>query len=174
MTLLTVGGTLVSWDPSPSDKTDMPRSTSHKPSSTPAIQIIFVSCCTLCPRLDGPSDHVNERAILSGTTVVTLSNCICKGSCPPLCVYRPRFQLCSDTINPSFSDRTVSRSYSCLLPNLLCPVFYSRSITSDCSSFYHFVEPIGCPTAGIWLSDTSSPRSIARSLSLEHEHRPST
>ena len=131
MTLLTAGGTLVSWGPSPVDMTGMQRSTSHKPSSNQAIRIVSVYCCTLCPRLDGPSDQVNERAIRSGTTVVTLSNSICKGPCPPFYVYRPRFRLRSGTINLSFLDRTDSRSYSCLLPNLLCQVLHSRSISSD-------------------------------------------
>ena len=72
MTLLTAGITLVSWGPSPADTTSMQRSTFHKPSSNQAIRIVSVSCCTLCPRLDGPSDHVNERAIRSGKTVATL------------------------------------------------------------------------------------------------------
>ena len=152
--------------------TGMRRSTSHKPSSNQAIRIVLVSCCTLCPRLDVPSDHVNERAVLSGTTVVTLSNCIFKGPCPPLYVYRPRFRLCSGTINLSFSDRTVSKSYSCLLPNIFCQVLHSRSISSDFSSFYHFVEPLGDPTACTWLSKTSLPRSFAHSLFPEY--RPST
>ena len=120
----TAGGTLVSWDPSPVDMTGIQRSTSYKPSSTQAIRIVSVSCCTLCPRLDGPSDHVNERAIRSGRTVVTLWNGICKGPCPPLYVYRPRFRLCSGTKNLSFLDRTASRCYSCLLPNLFCQVLH--------------------------------------------------
>ena len=174
MTLLTAGVTLISWDPSPVDMTGMQRSTSHKPSSNQAIRIVSVSCCTLCPRLDGPSDLVNEKALRSGTTVVTLSTCNCKGPCPPLYVYRPGFRLRSDTINLSFLDRTASRSYSCFLPNLFCQVLHSRSISTDCSSFYHFVEPIGDPTAVTWLSDTSLPRSIARSFFPEHDRRPST
>ena len=152
----------------------MQRSTFHKPSSNQAIRIVSVSCCTLFPRLEVPSGHVNERPIRSGITVVTLSNCTCKGPCPPLYVYRLRFRLCSGTTNLFFSGRTASRSYSCLVPNLLCQVLNSRSIFSDCSSFCHFVEPLGGPTAGIWLSDTSLSRLIVRSLSPEHEHCPST
>ena len=175
MTLLTAGGILVSSGLSPVDTTNMQRSTFHKPSSNQAIRIVSVSCCTLCPRLDGPSGHVNERAIRSGITVVTLSNCTCKGPCPPIYVYRLRFRLCSGTKkNLFFLGRTASRSYSCLLPNLLCQVLQSRSIFSDFSSFCHFFEPLGGPIARIWLSDTSLSRLIVRSLSPEHEHRPST
>ena len=174
MILLTAEGILVSWGLLPVDTTSMRRSTFHKPFSNEAIRIVTVSCCILCPRLDGPSGHVNERAIRSGKTVVTLSNCTCNGPCPPLYVYRLRFRLCSGTTNIFFSCRTASRSYSCLLPNLLCQVLHSRSILLDCSSFCHFAEPIGGPTAGIWLSDTSLSRLIARSLSPEHGHRPST
>ena len=154
--------------------TGMRRSTSHKPSSITAIRIVSVSCCTLCPRLDGPSDHVSERAIRSGTTVVTLLNCIYKGPCPPLYVYRLRFRPCSGTTSRFSSGRIASRSCSCLLPSLPCQVLHSRSISSDCSSSYHFVEPLGDPTACIWLSNRSLPRSFAHSLSPEHEHRPST
>ena len=174
MILLTAGGILVSWGLSPVDTTSMQRSTFHKPSSNQAIRIVSVSRCTLCRRLDGPSGHVNARAIRSGITVVTLSNCTCKGPCPPFYVYRLPFRLCSGTTNLFFSGRTASRSFSCLLPNLLCQVLHSGSIFSDCSSFCHFVEPVGGPTAGIWLSDTSLSRLIARSLSPEHEHRAST
>ena len=162
MTLLTAEGTLVSWGPSPVDTTSMQRSTFHKPSSNQASRIISVSCCTLCPRLDGPSNHVNEKVIWSGITVVTLLNYYCKGPRPLPCVYRLRFRLCSGKTNPFSSIRTASRSYSCLLLNLPCQVLHSRSISSDCSSFYHFFEPLGDPTAGIWLSDTSFPRLIAR------------
>ena len=129
MTLLTAEGTLVSWGPSPVDTTSMQRSTFHKPSSNQAIRIISVSCCTLCPRLDGPSDHVNEKVIRSGITVVTLLNYTCKGPRPLPCVYRLRFRLCSETTNPFSSNRTASRSYSCLLLNLLCQVLHSRSIS---------------------------------------------
>ena len=132
-----------------------------------------VNCvCSLV--LDDPFGHVNERAIRSGITVVALSSCTCKGPCPPLYVYRLRFRLCSGTTNVFFSGRTASRSCSCLLPNPFCQVLHSRSIFSDCSSFYHFVEPLGGPTAGIWLSDTSLSRSTARSISPGHGHRPST
>ena len=84
MILLTTEGILVSWGLSPIDTTSMQRSTFHKLSSNQAIRIVSVSCCTLCPLLDGSSGHVNERAIQSGITVVTLSNYICKGPCPPL------------------------------------------------------------------------------------------
>ena len=154
--------------------TGMRRSTSHKPFSIPVIRIVSVSCCTLCPRLDCPSDHVNERAIRSGTTVVTLLNCIYKGPCPPLYVYRLRFRPCSGTTSLFSSGRIASRSCSCLLPSLPCQVLRSRSISSDCSSFYHFVELLGDPTAFTWLSNTSLPRSFAHSLFPEHEHRPST
>ena len=154
--------------------TGMLRSTSHKPSSIPAIRIVSVSCYTLCPRLDGPSDHVSERAIRSGTTVVTLLNCIYRGPCPPLFVCRLRFRPCSGTTSRFASGRTASGFCSCLLPNLPCQVLHSRSISSDCSSFYHFIEPLGDPTACPWLSNTSSPRSFAHSLSPEHEHCPST
>ena len=152
----------------------MRRSTSHKPSSIPAIRIVSVSCYTLCPRLDGPSDHVSERASRSGITVVTLLNCIYKGPCPPLFVYRLRSRPYSGTTSRFASGRIASRCCSCLLPSLPCQVLHSRSISSDCSSFYHFVEPLGDPTACTWLSNTSLPRSFAHSLSLEHEHRPST
>ena len=152
----------------------MQRSTFHKPSSNQAIRIVCVSCCTLCPRLDGPSGQLNERAIRSGITVVTLSNCTSKGPCPPPNVYRLRFRLCSRTTNLFFSGKTASRSYSCLLSNLFYQVLHSRSIFSDCSSFCHFIEPLGGPTAGIWLSDTSSSILIDRSLSPAYEHRPST
>ena len=141
------------------------RSTSHKPSSIPAIRIVSVSCCTLCPRLDGLSDHVSERAIRSGTTMVTLSNCIYKGPCPPLYVYKLRFRPCSGTISLFSSGRIASRSCSCLLSGLPCHVLHSRSISSDCSSFYHFLEPLGYPTACTWLSNTSLPRSFAHSIS---------
>ena len=151
MTLLTAEGILVSWRLSPVGTTSMQRSIFHKPSSNQAIQIASVSCCTLCPRLDSPSGHVNERSFRSGTTRVILSNCTCKGPCPPLYVYTLRFRLCSGTTNLFFLGRTASRSYSCLLPNLLCQVLHSQSIFSDCSSFCHFVEPLGGPTAGIRL-----------------------
>ena len=134
--------------------TGMLRSTSHKPSSIPAIRIVSVSCYTLCPRLDDPSDHVNERAIRSGTTVVTLLNCIYKGPCPPPCAYRLRFRPCSGTTSCFASGRIASGFCSCLLPNLFCLVLHSRSISSDCSSFCHFVEPLGDPTACTWLSNT--------------------
>ena len=103
MTLLTAEGTLVSWDPSPVDTTSVQRSTFHTHSSNQAIRIVSVSCCTLCPRLDGPFGHVNERAIRSGISVVTLSSCTCKGPCPPLYVNRLRFRLCSGTTNLFFS-----------------------------------------------------------------------
>ena len=95
MNRLTAGGTLVSWGPSPVNTTSIQGSTFPKPSSNHAIRILSVSCCTLCPRLDGPSDHVNERAIRSGITVVTLLNYTYKGPCPLPCVYRQRFRLCS-------------------------------------------------------------------------------
>ena len=124
MILLTAEGILVSWGLSPVNTTSIQRSTFHKPSSNQAIRIVSVSCCTLCPRLDGLSGHVNERAIRSGITVVTLSNCTCKGPCPPLYVYRLRFRLCSGTTNVFFSGRTASRSCSYLLPNLLCHVLH--------------------------------------------------
>ena len=84
MTILTAEGILVSWGLSPVDTTSIERSNFHKPSSNQAIRIVSVSCCTLCPNLDGPSVHVNERATQSGTTVVTLPNCTCKGPCPTL------------------------------------------------------------------------------------------
>ena len=174
MTLLTAEGILVAWGLSPVDTTSMQRSTFHKPSSNQATRIVSVSCCTLCPRLDGPSGHVNERVIRSGITVVTLLKYTCKAPCLLPCVYRLRSLLCSGTIDFSSSCKIASKSFSCLPPNILCQVLHSRSISSDCSSFYHFVEPLGDPTAGIWLSDTSLSRSIARSLSPEHEHRPST
>ena len=164
MTLLTAEGTLVFWDPSPVDTTSMQRSTFHTPSSNQAILIVSVSCCTLFPRLDGPSDHANERAIRSGITVETQLNYTCKGPCPLPCVYRLRFRLCSGTTNIFSSCKIASRSYSCLLLNLLCQVPHSQSIFSDCSSFYHFVEPLGDPIAGIWLLDMSLPRSIVRLL----------
>ena len=154
--------------------TGMRRSTSHKPSSIPAIRIISVSCCTLFPRLDGPSDHVNERSIRSSTTVVTLSNYIYKGPCPPPYAYKLRFRPCSGTTSLFSSGRIASRSCSCLLPSVPCQVPHSRSISSDCSSFYHFVELLGDPTACTWLSNTSLSRSFAHSLFTEHEHRPST
>ena len=151
MILLTAEGILVSWGLSPVDTTSMQRITFHKPSSNQAIRIVSVSCCTLCPCLDGPSGHVNERAIRSGITVVTLLNCIYKGPCPPLYVYRLRFRPCSGTTSRFSSVRIASRSCSCLLPSLPCQVLHSRSISSDCSSFYHFVEPLGDPTACIFI-----------------------
>ena len=174
MTLLTAGGTLVSWGASPVDTTSMQRSTFHKPSSNQAIRTVSVSCCTLRPRLDGPSDHLNERSIRSGITVVTLLNHTCKEHCPLPCVYRLRFRLCSGTTNLFFSCKNASRSYSCLPLDLVCQVLRSRFISSDCSSFYHFIEPLVDPTAGIWLSDTSLPRSIVRLLSPGYGHHPST
>ena len=175
MTLLIAGGTSASWGPSPVDTTGMQRSIFHKPSSNQAIRIVSVSCSTLCPRHDGPSDHENENAIRSGTIVVTLFNCVCKGLCPLPCVYRLRFRLCLSTTNFSFSDKFDSRSYSCLPLGLFCQVLRSRPISSDCSSFYHFVEPLRDPTAGIWLlSDTSLPRLIVRLFSPGHGHHPST
>ena len=174
MILLTAEGILVSWGPSPVGTTSMLRSTFHTPSSSQAFRIVSVFCYTLCPLLDGPFGHVNERAIRSGIIVVTILNCTCKGPCPPLYVYRLRFRLCSGTTNLFFSGRTFSRSYSCLLPNLICQVLHSQSNFLDCSSSCHFVEPLGGPTVGIWHSDTSLSRSIARLLSPEHEHRPST
>ena len=149
-------------------------STSHKPSSIPAIRIVSLSCCTPCPRPDDPSDHVSERAIRSDTTVVTLLNCIYKGPCPPLYVYRLQSHPCSGTTSLSSLGRIALRFYSCLLPSPLCQVRHSRSTSSDCSSFCHFVEPLGDATACTWLSNTSLPRSFSRSLSPEHEHRPST
>ena len=154
---MTAGGIANSCGPSLVDTTIMQQSTFHEPSSNQAIRIVSVSCCTLCPRLDGPSDHVTEKAIRSGITVVTLLNGTCKGPCPIPCAYRLRFRLCSDTTNVFSSGRTASRSYSCFLLNLLCQVLHSRSISSDRSSFYHFVEPLGDLTAGIWLADTSLP-----------------
>ena len=174
MTLLTAGEALVSWGPSPVDTKSMQRSTFHKLSFNQAIRIVSVSCCTLCPRLDDPSDHMNERAIRSGITVVTLFNYTCKGPRPLPCVYRLRFRLCSDTTTLFSSGKIALSSYSCLPLNLLCQVLRSRSISSDCSSFYHFVEPLGDPTAGIWLSDMSLPRSIVRSLPRGYGHHPST
>ena len=108
MTLLTAVGTLVSWGPSPVETTSMEISTFHTPSSSQAIRIVSVSCCTLCPRLGGPSDHVNGRAIRSGIIVITLLNSTCKGPCPLLYVYRLRFRLCSGTTNLFFSGRTAS------------------------------------------------------------------
>ena len=151
--------------------TGMRLSTFHKPSSIPANRIVSVSYCILCPRLDGSSDHVNERAIRSGTTVVTLSNCIYRGPFPLLFVYRLQFRPCSDTTGLFSSGRIALRSYSCLLPSLPCLVLHSRSISSDCSSFYHFVEPIGDPTACTWLSNMFLPLSFAHSLFPEQEHR---
>ena len=174
MTLLTDEGVLVSWGPSPVDKTSMQKSTFHKPSSNQAIRIVSVPCCTLCPRLDGPFDHVNEREIRSGITLVTLLNYTCKGPCPLPCVYRLRFRTCSGTTDLFSSCKIASKSYSCFPLNLLCQVPRSRPIFSDCSSFCFFDEPLGGPTTGIWLSDTSLPRLVARSLSPEHGHRPST
>ena len=56
----------------------------------------------------------------SGTTVVTLLNCIYKGPCPPLYVYRLRFRPCSGTTSRFSSGRIASRSCSCLLPSLPC------------------------------------------------------
>ena len=158
MVLLTAGGTSVSWVPSSVDKTSMQRSPFNRPSSYQAIRIVSVSCCTLCPRLDVPSDYVNERAIRSGTTVVTLLNYISKGLCRLPCVYRARFRLCSSTANLFSSIKFAARSYSCLPLDLLCQFLRSRSICSDCSSTYHFVEPLRDPTAGTWLSDMSLPR----------------
>ena len=76
--------------PSLVDTTSMQRSTFHKLSSNQAIRIVSASCCTVCPRLDGPSDHMNERAGRSESTIVTLLNYICKGLCPLSCVYRLR------------------------------------------------------------------------------------
>ena len=93
MTLLTAGETSISWGPSPVDMTSMQRSTFHRLSSNQAIRTVSVSYYTLCPRLDGPSDLVNERAIRFDTTAVALSHYICKGFCPPPCVCRPRFLL---------------------------------------------------------------------------------
>ena len=174
MTLLTAEGTLVSWDPSPVDTTSVQRSTFHTHSSNQAIRIVSVSCFTLCPRLDGPSDHVNERAIRSGITVAILLNYTCKGPCSLPCVYRLRFRFCSGTTDLFFSCKIASKSYSCLPLNLLCQVPRSQSIFSDCSSFYHFFEPLGDPTAGIWLSDMSLPRSIVRLLPPGRGYHPST
>ena len=174
MTLLTAGGTSVSWFPSPVDTTSMQRPTFYKFSSNQAIRIVSVSCCTLCPRLDGPSDHVNERAIRSSITVVTLLNFTFKGLCLLPCVYRQRFRLCSVATNLFSSDKIAARSYSYLPLNLLYQVLRFRSISSDCSSFYHFVEPLGDPIIGIWLSDTSLPRSIVCLLYAGHGHHPST
>ena len=77
MTLLTAVGTLVSWSPSLVETTTL-FTTFHTLSSNPTIRIVSVSCCTLCPRLDGPSDLVNEREIRSGITVVTLLSYTCK------------------------------------------------------------------------------------------------
>ena len=173
MNILTAEGILVSWGLSPVDMTSTQRSIFHTPSSSQAIRIVPVSCCTLCPLLDGPFGHVNERAIWSGIIVVTLLNCTCKAPCPPFYVYRLRFRLCSGTTNLFFSGRTALRSNSCLLPNLLRQLLHSRSIFSDCSSFCHLVEPLGGPTAGIWLSDTSLSRLIvsgawAASINLTH------
>ena len=97
MILLTAEGTLVSWGLSPVDTTSMQRSTFHKPSSNQAIRTVSKSCCTLCPPLGGPSGHVNERAIRSGITVVTLLSYTCKAPCPLLFAYRLRSRLCSGT-----------------------------------------------------------------------------
>ena len=140
MTLLTAGGTSVSWIPSPVDTTSMQRSIFHKLFSNQAIRIVSGSCCTLCPGLDGPTDHVNEKTIRSGTTVVTLLNYISKGFCPLPCAYRLRFRLRSSLTNLFSSDKIASRFYSYLPLDLLCQVLRSRSISSECSSFYHFVR----------------------------------
>ena len=122
------------------------------PSSNKAIRIVSVSCCTLCPRLDGPSGHVNERANRSGITAVTLLIHFCKGFCLFPCIYSLRFRLCSITAHLFSSDKIASRSYSCLPLDLLCRMLRSRSISLDCSSFYH--QPLRGPT------DTSLPRLI--------------
>ena len=73
MTLVTAEETSISRGFSPADVISMQRSTFHS--------------------LDGPSDHVNERAIQFGTTVVALSSFICKGLCHLPCVCRPRSRL---------------------------------------------------------------------------------
>ena len=115
MILLTAEGILVSWGILPVDTTSMQKSTFHKPFSNQAIRIVSVSCCTLCPLLDDPSDHVNERAIQSGTTVVTLSNCTCKGPCPPLFAYRLRFRLYSGTVDLSLHVKLLQNLVAVLL-----------------------------------------------------------
>ena len=81
MTLLTEEEISASWGPLLADMTSMQRSTYHRPSSSQATQTASVSCYTLFLSLDGPSDHVNERAVQFDTTVVALSNCVCKGLC---------------------------------------------------------------------------------------------
>ena len=126
MILLTAEIILVSWGLSPIDTTSMHRSTFHKPSSNQAIRIVSVPCCTLCPRLHSPSGHVNERAIRSGITVVTLLIYTCKAPCPLPCVYRLRSRLCSGITDLFSSSKIASNSYSCLPPNLLCRVPRSR------------------------------------------------
>ena len=110
MTLFTAVETSISWGLSPIDTISMQRSTSHGLFSHQVIRTVSVSYCTLCPRLDGPSDHVNERAIRSDTIAVTLSNYICRGFYPLPCVYRPRSRLCSSTTNLFSSDKIASRS----------------------------------------------------------------
>ena len=173
MILLIAEGISVSWGPSPVGMTSTQKSIFHMPSSSQAIRIVSVNCYTLCPLPGGPFGHVNERAIRSGITVVTLSSCTCKGPCPPLYVYRLRFRLCSGTTNLFFSGRTASRTCSCLLPSVPCQVLNSRSISSDCSSFYHFVEPLEIrqPVPGfqIRLHHVHLPAHYLRGMGIVHQ-----
>ena len=153
---MTEGETAVLWGPLPVDMTNMLRSIFRRPFSSPAIRIVSVSYYTLCPRPDGPSDHVNEKAIQSDTTAVIPSIYNCKAPFPPPYACRPRSRLCSFTTNPFFLGKIASRSYSCLPPDLLCQVRHSQSISLNCSSPCHFAEPLRDPRDGIWFLDTFS------------------
>ena len=97
MNISTAEETSISWGPSTVDMTSIQRSIFYRLFSSQAIRTASVSDYTLCPRLDGQFDHVNERAIQFGTTVVALSNSIYKGLCPLPCLCRPRTRLFSST-----------------------------------------------------------------------------